>query len=149
MPNKLDGDARAIARTLYGDVRLSAQRALIAEVVASLPRAFTAEELHDAVARVAPGVGLATIYRALAAMHAAGSVTTVGERAGSALLARCDRHDHHHHLVCTACGTVVGVDCPLGAETLASAERAGHLVTRHEITLYGLCAECRAVRGEG
>lgn len=149
MPGKIDGDARAIARTLYGGVRLSAQRALIAGVVASLPRAFTAEELHDAVARLEPGIGLATIYRALAAMDAAGSVATVGERNGSALLARCNRHDHHHHLVCTACGAVVGVDCPLGAETLASAERAGHLVTRHEITLYGLCAECRTAGGEG
>lgn len=149
MPGRIDGDARAIARTLYGGVRLSAQRALIAEVVTSLPRAFTAEELHDAVARVEPGVGLATVYRALAAMHEAGSVTTVGERAGSALLARCNRHDHHHHLVCTSCGTVVGIDCPLGEETLASAERAGHLVTRHEITLYGLCAGCRTAGGEG
>lgn len=148
MPKECREDPRAVARTLFGGVRLSAQRALIAEVVASMPGAFTAEELHDAVARTAPGIGLATIYRALAAMDAAGSVATVGERGGSALIARCGRHDHHHHLVCTACGSVVGVDCPLGAQTLASAESAGHLVTRHEITLYGLCAACRAVGGE-
>lgn len=148
VPMECQEDPRTIARMLYGGVRLSAQRALIAEAVIGLPGAFTAEELHDAVARIAPGVGLATIYRALAAMDAAGSVATVGERGGSALLARCDRHDHHHHLVCTACGAVVGVDCPLGSEALASAERAGHLVTRHEITLYGLCATCRAAGGE-
>lgn len=148
MPSRLDGDVRAIARTLYGGARLSAQRALIAEAIASLPGAFTAEDLHEAVLRIAPGIGLATVYRALAAMHAVGSVTTVGERAGSALFARCDRHDHHHHLVCTACGAVVGIDCPLGTETLASAARAGHLVTRHEITLYGLCAGCRTTGGD-
>lgn len=148
MPNRRAEDALAATRALYGGGRLSAQRALIAEVVTTLPGAFTADELHAAVARIAPGVGLATVYRALAAMHAAGSVTAVGERAGSALLARCNRHDHHHHLVCTACGTVVGVECPLGAETLASAERAGHLVTRHEITLYGLCATCRVAGGD-
>lgn len=148
MLSRLDGDVRAIARTLYGGGRLSAQRALIAETVASFPGAFTAEDLHEAVLRIAPGTGLATVYRALGAMHAAGSVSAVGERAGSALFARCDRHDHHHHLVCTACGAVVGIDCPLGTETLASAARAGHLVTRHEITLYGLCAGCRATGGD-
>lgn len=131
------------ARTLYGEARLSAQRARIAEAVLGMPGAFTAEDLHRRVTADAPGIGLATVYRALAAMQESGAVTTVGDRQGSALLARCDRHDHHHHLVCTACGSVVGIECPLGHEALASAERAGHLVTRHEITLYGLCSGCR------
>jgi Fur family ferric uptake transcriptional regulator len=125
---------------------MSPQRTLIAEAVSALPGAFTAEELHRSVSRVTPGVGLATVYRALAAMQAAGSITTVGERGGSALLAHCARNDHHHHLVCTACGAVVAIDCPLGAGALASAEHAGHLVTRHEITLYGLCAGCRSTK---
>jgi len=131
------------ARRLYGGARMSPQRALIARAVSTLPRAFTAEDLHRLVAEDSPGIGLATVYRALAAMQAAGAVTAVGQRDGSALLAQCDRHDHHHHLVCTRCASVVGVDCPLGDAALASAAEAGHLVTSHEITLYGLCAECR------
>jgi Fur family ferric uptake transcriptional regulator len=125
---------------------MSAQRVVIAEAVADCPGGFTAEELHRAVADRTPGIGLATVYRALSAMQTAGSITEVGQRAGSALLARCDRHDHHHHLVCTACGAVVGVDCPLGNTALAAAEQAGLLVTRHEITLYGLCAACRCTQ---
>lgn len=132
---------------MYGNARVSAQRKLIAEVVEQLPGAFTAEDLHQAVAGRAPGIGLATIYRALSAMQAAGTVSPAGMRGGSALLVRCDRHDHHHHLVCTSCSSVVGVDCPLGAEALTAAASAGHLVTRHEITLYGLCAECRQKTG--
>jgi Fur family ferric uptake transcriptional regulator len=132
---------------LYGTARMSAQRALIAEVVAALPGAFTAEDLHRAVAVRRPGIGLATVYRAIAAMQAAGSLQHVGAREGSALLVLCDRDDHHHHLVCTSCASVVGVDCPLDTTALKAASKAGHLVTRHEITLYGLCAECRK-RGE-
>jgi Fur family ferric uptake transcriptional regulator len=123
---------------------MSAQRTLIAEAVYLMPGAFTAEELHRTVSPRSATIGLATVYRALAAMHAAGAVATVGERSGSALLARCNRGDHHHHLVCTSCGSVVGVDCPLGEAALQAATREGHLVTRHEITLYGLCAGCRA-----
>ena len=138
----------AAARALYGGARMSAQRARIAEAVLGMPGAFTAEDLHREVIAAAPGIGLATVYRALAAMQASGAIATVGDRRGSALLVRCERHDHHHHLVCTRCGGVVGIECPLGDAALASAERAGHLVTRHEITLYGLCAGCRA-RGEG
>lgn len=136
------------AHQLYGNARMSAQRARIAEAVLGTPGAFTAEDLHRRVRSTAPGIGLATVYRALAAMQEAGAIATVGDRQGSALLARCERHDHHHHLVCTACGSVVGIECPLGDAALTSAERAGHLVTRHEITLYGLCAGCRT-REEG
>lgn len=134
----------AAAHALYGGARMSAQRARIAEAVLGMTGAFTAEDLHRHVSSTAPGIGLATVYRALAAMQESGAIAAVGDRQGSALLARCDRHDHHHHLVCTACGSVVGIDCPLGDAALASAKRAGHLVTRHEITLYGLCAGCRA-----
>lgn len=132
---------------MYGTARTSAQRRLIAEVVGALPGAFTAEELYHAVAARAPGIGLATVYRALAAMQSAGSVSPVGTRSGSVLLARCGRHDHHHHLVCTSCAGVVSVDCPLSEAALGAAEKAGHLVTSHEITLYGLCAKCRATGG--
>jgi Fur family ferric uptake transcriptional regulator len=133
---------------LYGGARVSAQRRLIADVVTTRSGAFTAEELHRAVAEREPGIGLATVYRALAAMQAAGTVTSVGERGGSALFAVCDRHDHHHHLVCTSCRNVIGIDCPLGDAALAAAAAAGHVVTSHEITLYGLCASCRAKGGE-
>jgi len=140
--------ARAGARSLYGTARISTARAVIAEAVSQTPGAFTAEELHATPAVRSAGVGLATVYRALAAMQDAGTITPVGERGGSALLARCTRGDHHHHFVCTGCGSVAGVDCPLGDAARASVERDGRLVTRHEITLYGLCAECRATKDD-
>lgn len=133
---------------MYGTARVSEQRKAIAHVVTALPGAFTAEELHRAVAERYSGIGLATVYRALAAMQAAGSIAPVGERNGSALLAVCDRHDHHHHLVCTGCRSVIGIDCPLSESAVAAAAEAGHLITRHEITLYGLCASCRTEGGE-
>lgn len=138
----------AAARALYGGARMSEQRSLIARAVLSATGAFTADELYHRLRQASPGIGLATVYRALGAMHAAGGIATVGERGGSVLLAHCDRDDHHHHLVCTSCGDVISVDCPLGEAALAAAARAGHLVTRHEITLYGLCARCLRTGGD-
>jgi len=140
--------ATAGARSLYGAARVSAARAVIAEAVVAEPGAFTAEDLHATPTVRSAGVGLATVYRALAAMQDAGAIAPVGERGGSALLARCTRGDHHHHFVCTSCGSVAGVDCPLGDAARDSVERDGRLVTRHEITLYGLCATCRASGGD-
>lgn len=129
--------------TLYGRGRMSAQRAAIAAAVRGMHRALTAEELHRAVTAAQPGIGLATVYRAIGVMQSAGSLVSVGERDGSALLALCARHDHHHHLVCTECGAVVAIDCPIDDATIRTAARSGHLVTDHQIVLYGVCAACR------
>jgi Fur family ferric uptake transcriptional regulator len=135
-------------RALYGGARMSVPRSVIADAVLAQTGAFTAEDLHRALAEGRTPIGLATVYRALGAMQVAGSVAVVGQRDGSALLARCGRDDHHHHLVCTSCGRVVGIDCPLGREKPDAVTRDGHLVTRHEITLYGLCSTCRTEEGE-
>jgi len=133
---------------LYGGGRMSAQRTAIGTIVDSMRCAFTAEELHREVVRAEPGIGLATVYRAIGAMQSAGALVAVGERDGSTLLARCARRDHHHHLLCTECDAVVGVDCPVDDATMRTAVSGGHLVTSHQIILYGICAECRT-RTEG
>ncbi len=134
---------RADVRRLYGSSRLSHQRIVIGETVLEMPGAFTVEDLHDAVLLRDPGIGLATVYRATRTMLAGRSVSVVGAREGSALLAHCRRDDHHHHLICTACSAVVSIDCPI---SLTAPD--GLLVTHHEIVLYGLCARCQARRGD-
>lgn len=86
------------------------------------------------------------MYRAVAAMENAGFIERVGARGGSALYARCDASAHHHHIVCDACGVTAEAECPLGT-TLDVAGTAGFVVTRHEVTLYGLCPTCARKRG--
>ena len=50
-------------------------------------------------------------------------------------------HAHHHHFQCEACGRVFDVHaCP---GDLSSMAPAGFQVSHHELTLYGLCADCR------
>ena len=81
------------------------------------------------------------MYRAVAAMEAAGYVERVGSRGGSALYARCGTRSHHHHIVCDGCGRVAHAECPVAVD--APSPRAdGFVVTRHEVTLYGLCPTC-------
>ena len=125
----------------YGDGRVTAQRATIAEVARGTECAFSAADLATAVARADGRIGLATVYRALSALSASGWLTRAGEREGAALYVRCERSGHHHHLVCTECGRVEHTECPVeGIAT--SAGRTGFRVTAHDVTLYGLCAEC-------
>jgi Fur family ferric uptake transcriptional regulator len=56
--------------------------------------------------------------------------------------------DDHQHLVCRRCATVADVDCATGhtpcLEPLAS---AGFVIDRAEVTFWGLCPSCRALKG--
>jgi Fur family ferric uptake transcriptional regulator len=130
--------------TPYGAGRTSAQRTAIARAADRLDRAFTVEELAAATDRGPDGrrPGIATVYRAVSAMAEAGHVERVGSRDGRTLYARCDAAGHHHHLVCTGCGSVAEAPCPLDAAALASAAGRGFVVTRHEVAIYGLCPVC-------
>ena len=134
--------SRDEASSAFGGGRTSAQRLAITQAASEFPGAFTVEQLARAAAAILPGLGTATVYRAVTAMHATGFLERVGEREGSALYVRCKRGAHHHHLVCTGCGAVAQADCPLDEGALQSASRAGYVVTSHEVTIYGLCPAC-------
>jgi Fur family ferric uptake transcriptional regulator len=128
--------------------RVSRQRVLIAEAADAQTAAFTAEDLARAVAGAGGRVGIATVYRAIAAMAAAGFVEQVGARDGAILWARCRAGEHHHHLVCEGCGRVEEIGCELAGTLQRASADSGFVVTRHELSLYGLCAACTE-RGAG
>lgn len=124
----------------FGGGRMTSARRAVAGVVESVGGAFTVESLVDALTRAETSVGTATVYRAVSAMEAAGHVERIGVRGGSTLYVRCGEPHHHHHVICDGCGKVAAAECPLAASAPGSSD--GFVVTRHEMTLYGLCPEC-------
>jgi Fur family ferric uptake transcriptional regulator len=129
----------------YGEGRVTTARRAIVQAVDEMAGAFTVDELASVVRSRNDAAGAtATVYRAVAAMEEAGYLARVGTREGASLYARCARHAHHHHIVCDRCGRVAPAECPVGPEMSAAAQRSGFTLTRHEVTLYGLCPECNA-----
>lgn len=126
----------------YGGGRVSAQRRLIAETVGRTKHVFTVESLAETLAVEGHDIGLATVYRAVAAMRESGFIERIGAEEGTDLYAHCAATDHHHHMVCTACGRVLEAPCPIGSEALAAARHGGFTVTGHSLTIYGVCSEC-------
>jgi Fe2+ or Zn2+ uptake regulation protein len=138
----------AFGRAAFGGGRVSAQRIAIARAADdTLHRAFSVEELTTSVRRDHPGIGLATVYRAVTAMAAAGFVEPLGTRDGAVLYARCRSGSHHHHMLCTGCGAVTDVACPVRPD--APARPDGFQVTGHRLVLYGLCVACGGRTAEG
>jgi len=135
------------ATSPYGSGRVTPQRQLIADTASGMPGAFSIDELAGAVRARDAATGVATVYRAVTALLSSGWLERVGERSGSALLARCHAGtSHHHHVVCDGCGRVEATTCPVVARPEASDDPGsgarGFVITRHEVTLYGLCPEC-------
>ncbi len=53
----------------------------------------------------------------------------------------------HQHIVCRRCGTVADADCAAGpAPCLGPLASAGFAIDRAEVTFWGLCPSCRALR---
>jgi len=129
-----------IGRTAYGDGRLSSQREAIARVARDFSAAFSADDLLAAVRVGTPGIGIATVYRAVAAMEAAGFIEVVGVRGNATLYVHCVQEGHHHHVVCTGCGAVADAECSVKA---TATEAGGFAITGHDLTLYGLCPRCQ------
>ena len=123
----------------FGTARVSQQRRTIIATVEQMDGAFTIDELACGARTADARLGTATVYRAVAALEESGWLERVGEREGSVLYARCGAgHRHHHHVVCEQCGRVQATECPV----VVSAKTDGYRITRHEVTLYGICPQC-------
>lgn len=125
--------------------RATSQRAALEEVLAATDEFATAAELHAALKERGARVGLATVYRTLADLLAAGVIDSLRGAAGETLYRHCGDTAHHHHLVCRVCGRTEEVSAPSVERWAAGvAKRFGFTEIDHEIELFGLCADCAA-----
>lgn len=131
-------------RILAAGERITPQRDLIAGVLEMAPRPLSASGLYEAVARLDPGIGRATVFRAVSALERAGIVEQLslpGERSGYLL---CATVGHHHHLVCQRCGMVSDLPEETVGPFFATIESDhGFSVDHASFSVYGTCAACR------
>jgi Fur family ferric uptake transcriptional regulator len=88
-------------------------------------------------------VGLASVYRVLESLHAAGLVRRVDVGIARYEPLR-ESGEHHHHLVCTECGKVEAFDDPALERAIRRVEaKSGYAVEQHDVVLQGACDTCR------
>jgi Fe2+ or Zn2+ uptake regulation protein len=123
--------------------RLTEPRRAVAEMIAEREGHFTAADLVDEARRRHPGLGRATIFRALDLFASLSVVERVDLPAGEHAYVACER-SHHHHAICTGCGRSLDVDDLGLADVLATiGQRSGFRVTTHRLEIFGLCAACQ------
>lgn len=119
--------------------RRTQQRQAIRRALETADRPLGPQEIHAAAEALAPGLGIATVYRNIQALLDDGFVRSV-ELPGAPPRYEVSGKSHHHHFHCRECDGVFEVDdCPDGVRGMTP---AGFELETHEIVLYGLCAGC-------
>lgn len=136
------------------DLRLTRQRAEILRAIFATHKHVTADELYDMLRRSKGTAGLkisrATVYRTLSLLVEGGFIQALelGTEQGT-LYEHVMGHEHHDHMVCLECGTIIEFhDERLEQVQDEAVERHGFGATSHRLIIYGTCASCLAA-GKG
>ncbi|AFT98291.1 MULTISPECIES: Fur family transcriptional regulator [Nocardia] len=133
-------DAKAQLRA--AGLRVTAPRIAVLDAVAAAPHT-DADRVAATVRQALGSVSTQAVYDVLRACVHAGILRRI-EPAGSAALYETRTGDNHHHLVCRSCGTVVDIDCVVGAAPCLEPDDAhGFAIDEAEVVFWGLCPQCR------
>jgi len=122
--------------------RNTRQRSSIKRVFEQTDRPLSPHEVLSLAQRELKGLGIATVYRNIRSLLEQGSLTSVHLPGGSVLYEVAGK-EHHHHFQCDRCHRVFELDGCVPAITKLAKPK--FQVLRHDLTLYGLCADCRTV----
>ena len=118
--------------------RVTATRRAVLDAMSASQRPFTIEEICEA----APGVGRATVFRTVKLLQESEVLCRVLLEDGS-IRYQLSRSGHHHHLVCSYCGSVQEFAEPRLDALIQQVARDNRFnLEGHSLDLYGQCATC-------
>jgi Fe2+ or Zn2+ uptake regulation protein len=122
--------------------RETKQRQVILEVLRHLYTHPTPTELHQAVQKELPSIGLATVYRNLDFLEEEGRVIKLKSRDKEA---RYDAiTEHHCHLICDRCKAIEDIFDVSGLELRSKQLRkTGFKLNSDYLELHGFCRKCQ------
>jgi len=104
---------------------------------------LSAEEVHREARKRLPGIGIATVYRALKFLCGCGQASEFIPADGVARYEPGGSRAHHDHLICTSCGRFIeAVDPAIERLQERLAARHGFKPARHKLEIYGTCSGC-------
>jgi len=133
--------------------RLTNPREVVIRILKNTDKHLSAEDIYIEAIKSRPPVGLTSIYRTLDLFTQIGVVQKFDFGDGRAryeLTNNPIKKDHHHHLVCIKCKTIIDYTDFLNEELelmkkteQALSEKHHFKILHHTIHFYGLCSNCR------
>ena len=145
MADNQDRFERLISRLKESDYRLTPQRVELIRLITTSNDHPSASRLYNQIKTQFPTMSLATVYKTLDLLKELGEVLEIDLRDDSHYDG--NRPEPHPHLICIKCNKIIDADVSLDEKSLRNLERtSGYKVLRPQISLYGLCLDCKEER---
>ncbi len=104
---------------------------------------FTAEEIRDRVLDQIDSVSVQAVYDVLQTLTSHNMIRKL-QLVGSPAYYEIQKGDNHHHLVCSKCGQIADIECPVGEIPCITVPKNGHgfEILEAEVTWRGICPSC-------
>ena len=123
--------------------KITPQRRTILGAITSSHEHLTPAEIHEKVCHKHPGIGLVTIYRTLEILAELGLICEIHGVGNYRSYLMRRPAEHHHHLVCSDCGTVIDfTDCDLTELEERLAKETSFRISGHILEFVGQCRNC-------
>jgi len=123
--------------------RNTRQREAVASALGQAAGFVSAQTLHSRLRADGDTLGLATVYRTLAALVDDDAADVLTSPDGENLYRACSSSGHHHHLICRECGRTVEIEADAveqWAQNVASTH--GFTDAHHVVDVFGVCPSC-------
>ena len=118
-------------------VRLTEQRKIIAQVMASSSDHPDVDELHQRINKIDSKISIATVYRTVKLFEEAGVVSKHDFKGGKARYEKSPE-EHHDHLIDVNSGEIIEfVDEDIELLQKKVADKLGYTLVDHRLELYG------------
>lgn len=120
----------------------------IMDLLKTLNRSISAQDLYVELRNRELAMGLATVYRALEALKLDGLVQARSMAGGEALYSLA--HEDKHHLTCVQCGGSEPIDgCPVHELETQLNQSYQFKIYYHMLEFFGLCTQCQMANAVG
>ncbi|MBI1840020.1 MAG: transcriptional repressor [Verrucomicrobia bacterium] len=124
--------------------KITGPRQAILAAMRNHPRPLLIKEIHGLLGK--RDCDLVTVYRSIDLLRRMGMVRRIEFGKGGSRYELIPEGDseHHHHLVCEACGRVLQIDECLLLDAERIIEKAsGFRAVTHRLEFFGLCPDCQ------
>ncbi len=138
-------ERKVVAALRRQGYKLTLQRRAVVQAITSAQDHLTPAIIYEKVNQDHPNIGLVTVYRTLEILAKLGLVCELHGR-GICRSYTISAPEHHHHLICSNCGTVVDFTShDLGELEQSISEESGFRIDGHLLEFFGFCPACQKV----
>jgi Fur family peroxide stress response transcriptional regulator len=131
-----------IAALKEHNFRLSPQRVELVRMIAVSEGHPSANQFYEKIKLKFPTMSHATVYKTLALLKEMNQVLEIDLREDSHYDG--NRPEPHPHLICMKCNKIIDGEVSLDLRSIRRLEEvSGYTVLRPQITLYGICPDCK------